>query len=170
MTADDRCPKCKSTDLCYTGDTEKDYVECDACGHEGDESEFWPTREELGLPEAYCAACKRRRSWGCGHTYQQELDAIAHESTTAHLLGDCDCFVSRVGYAARYTRAQRRDNVARVLRLIEEAATTHDWPGPKSDWTPEKRSHVKGYIGFLYDELFRDTDTEAIREETEPHP
>lgn len=62
-----------------------------------------------------CAVCNRRYSWGCGHTPEQESAHLDHCDTTEHLLGDCECFVSRAGYAARFTREERRAQVARAL-------------------------------------------------------
>lgn len=107
-----------------------------------------------------CDVCARRYSFGCGHDDHDEAEARAHRQTTDHLLGDCECFVSRPGYAARFTREQRRDNIAHVLRLIEKAATTRDWPGPNSEWDPEKAAHTKKYLASLYDELYRDSTPE----------
>jgi hypothetical protein len=121
MTGADRCPKCKSEDVSRLEEDARgeDVLACDACEYTAPESEFWPTRAELGLSLTHCECCNRTLTWGCGHTNEQELAAIAHRQTTDHLLGDCDCYVSRPGYAAYYTREQRRDNIAEVLRMLE---------------------------------------------------
>jgi len=64
-----------------------------------------------------CAVCNRTYTWGCGHSSEQESAMLDHFDTTEHLLGDCDCFVSRPGYAARFTRDEWRDRVADALRV-----------------------------------------------------
>lgn len=69
-----------------------------------------------------CAVCGRRRSWGCGHEPHHESAALDHAETTDHLLGDCDCFVSRAGYAARFTRSEWRARVASALQVIADAS------------------------------------------------
>lgn len=102
-----------------------------------------------GAGVGLCDVCGRRYSWGCGHTPSDEAKARRHNLSTDHLLGDCDCFVSRAGYAARFTREQRRDNIAHVLRLIMDAATTTGDP----DMLPSTKAH----LGLLYDELHRGT-------------
>lgn len=126
ISAADRCPVCKSHEVSAFDYMNEDSsfgefgMECGACGHEGAESTFWPTREELNLPADHCAACHRRRTWGCGHTFEQELAALAHQDTTEHLLGDCDCFVSRPGYVAKHTREDWRERVALVVKAIRD--------------------------------------------------
>lgn len=113
------CPHCDDGDgVCRTA---SDGTECDTCG-DGAEAEC---RVCDGLGEVHrdprldgresCAVCNRRYSWGCGHTPEMESAHLDHEQTTEHLLGDCECFVSRAGYAARFTREERRAQVARAL-------------------------------------------------------
>lgn len=83
----DRCPHCKSDELGHILDADDineltgsddvhELIECSNCGHVGQESEFWATNEELGLSPDYCEACGHRRSFGCGHRQDQEVDAL----------------------------------------------------------------------------------------------
>lgn len=41
------------------------------------------------MNETYCEVCGRRRSWGCGHTEEQEAAAREHAKTEEHLSGAC---------------------------------------------------------------------------------
>ncbi len=75
-----------------------------------------------GLHPTNCEVCGRALTWGCGHEEWQEREALAHQSSTDHLLGDCDCYVSRPGYAAFVTREERREQVASVIRDLVPAA------------------------------------------------
>lgn len=103
----DTCPTCESEDLHYLGAYN---IECNDCEH------TWNDRELHGLSPTNCEACGHRLSFGCGHETYHEIAALQHRSTTGHLLGDCECFVNRDGYAARYTRDEWRERVAAVMR------------------------------------------------------
>ena len=84
----DRCPKCKSQEVSWTELTGEDLanadmdvdsmppegMECHDCYHIGEEYTFWPTLDELGLSENHCEACGCRRSFGCGHSTEQEIE------------------------------------------------------------------------------------------------
>ncbi len=109
----DTCPNCHATEYDTIHTFLGSYnVECGECEH------VWNLREQLGLSKDRCECCGNTLTWGCGHTYEQEAATVQHRLTTDHLLGDCDCYVSRSGYIAYFTREQRRDNIAAVLRAL----------------------------------------------------
>jgi hypothetical protein len=111
----DTCPNCGRDDACGTHSYLGNYnVECGECEH------VWNLREDLGLSPTNCEACGARLSFGCGHEVDHEVAALAHAATTEHLLGDCACFESRPGYAARFTRGEWRERAAQVLRIVDE--------------------------------------------------
>lgn len=107
LDPNDECPKCDSQYGVYLGSYN---VECSNCEH------VYNLRELKGLPTSTCAACFRRLSYGCGHTTEQELSFIEHQNSTDHLLGDCSCYVSSVGYIAFVSREERREQVAEIVR------------------------------------------------------
>lgn len=118
------CPHCDDGDgVCRTA---LDGTTCDECG----EGRVCRVCDGLGVVHhdprlrgrKSCAVCGMRRSWGCGHTPEDESAALDHCDTTEHLLGDCDCFVSSAGYAARFTREEWRDNVAQLVLTVRRAA------------------------------------------------
>ncbi len=113
----DTCPNChtESYDHHYLGAYN---VQCVECG------DTWNLREQHGLSPHYCECCYRPLSYGCGHTPEQEVEMLRHRDSTEHLLGDCDCFESRPGYIARFTREERRERVAEVLRKVQATART----------------------------------------------
>lgn len=84
----DRCPKCKGENVSFDVGV-CDVGECGGCGYQGEAFEFWPTRAELGLDPDTCEACGRRLSWGCGHSHEQEVEAIAERATVEHQSGAC---------------------------------------------------------------------------------
>lgn len=83
---DPRCPDCgaRGEDITMSLDTPDGPADtCHACGRTesldtGDPGAFWPKRSSdlPMLPVGYCGACGRRRTWGCGHTYDQELHVM----------------------------------------------------------------------------------------------
>lgn len=87
----DTCPhcQCESYDHEYLGSYN---VRCQDCGRE------WNLREQHGLSPDYCECCNHRLSWGCGHTPEQEAEAVKHRRTVEHFNGECDCFESAPGY------------------------------------------------------------------------
>lgn len=97
----DRCPECGSRELAYMDDAAPDALEtaeCGNCGHEGDESEFWAPNPYVR--DITCKACGIRRSWGCGHSYEQELAA---ERLRAIEAGEADPVTGEA-----FTSAQRQ--------------------------------------------------------------
>jgi hypothetical protein len=111
---------------------EREMIECDQCDegyvdqHDGDleRCDVCDGMGEVAKPDprlagrSTCAVCGHRYSWGCGHTPDMESAFLEHCDTTEHLLGDCDCFVSRAGYAAHLSRGERRDGIAAILREL----------------------------------------------------
>jgi hypothetical protein len=88
----DRCPVCRSNETRISdedGSGAYAIMECLDCGHEAEEDQFWPTRAELGLDPDYCEACNRRLSWGCGHSHEQEIEALEHRQSEEHQSGAC---------------------------------------------------------------------------------
>lgn len=88
----DTCPncQCESYDHEYLGSYN---VRCADCGHE------WNLRVLLGLSPDSCECCGNRLSWGCGHTYDQESDAVQHRKTVEHYNGECEgCFTPAPGF------------------------------------------------------------------------
>lgn len=104
--------ECDQCDEGYVDQHDGTSVPCDVCDGMGEVH-----HDPRLLDRSTCAACGRAYTWGCGHTPEQESAALDHEDTTKHLLGDCECFVSRAGYAARFTREEWRGRVADALRI-----------------------------------------------------
>lgn len=111
----DTCPKCECADVEYLGAYN---VRCEECGHE------WNLRELHGLSPTHCETCNRSLSWGCGHDDRDERASVLHRCSAAHLLGECDCYVSRPGYAAHRTGLQRREAIAALLLEVESAPSS----------------------------------------------
>lgn len=74
----ERCPKCKSHSVGYYGTLGvvdgEEVMSCEDCDYPGPESEFWPSRAELHLSPTSCECCGRRTSFGCGHSFEQEIE------------------------------------------------------------------------------------------------
>lgn len=122
------CPHCDDGDgVCRTA---LDGTTCDTCG----EGRVCRVCGGLGVVHhdprlrgrKSCAVCGMRRSWGCGHTPEDETAALDHCDTTEHLLGDCECYVSRSGYAALVSREERREQAAALVRALPILREAHE--------------------------------------------